>query len=93
MAYIPTFKAGLVNAANLSNPELPSGTGPASLANIQAESPVTIASFTDGTSNTAAFGEWIRFAPAPVVAPRSMRHACRYARPALRRRDNAVHRH
>jgi prepilin-type N-terminal cleavage/methylation domain-containing protein/prepilin-type processing-associated H-X9-DG protein len=59
-AYIPTFKAGHTNAAGLSHPEMPSGTGPAALANLQAESPVTMATFVDGTSNTVAFSEWIR---------------------------------
>jgi prepilin-type N-terminal cleavage/methylation domain-containing protein/prepilin-type processing-associated H-X9-DG protein len=60
VCYVPTFKAGLTNAAGLSNNELPSGPGPAALLNVSAESPVTIASITDGTSNTAAFSEWIR---------------------------------
>jgi len=59
-AYHPTFKAGVVNAAGLSHSELPSGPGPAVLQNLQAESTVTIASFTDGTSNSAVFSEWVR---------------------------------
>jgi len=33
---------------------------PAVLANLSAESPVTIAKFVDGTSNTAVFSEWVR---------------------------------
>jgi len=60
VVYIPSFKAGLANAAGLSGNELPSGTGPASLMNVSAEAAVRIASFTDGTSNTAAFSEWVR---------------------------------
>jgi prepilin-type processing-associated H-X9-DG protein len=60
VCYIPTFRAGLVNSAGLSNNELPSGPGPAALLNVSAEAPVTIASIVDGTSNTAAFSEWIR---------------------------------
>jgi prepilin-type N-terminal cleavage/methylation domain-containing protein/prepilin-type processing-associated H-X9-DG protein len=60
VVYIPTFARGIANAAGLSFSELPTGTGPAALANVQAEQTITIASFTDGTSNTAAFSEWIR---------------------------------
>jgi prepilin-type N-terminal cleavage/methylation domain-containing protein/prepilin-type processing-associated H-X9-DG protein len=60
MVYIPTYHAGLANAAGLSASEMPSGTGPASLFNVSAETPITIATITDGTSNTAAFSEWIR---------------------------------
>jgi prepilin-type N-terminal cleavage/methylation domain-containing protein/prepilin-type processing-associated H-X9-DG protein len=59
-AYIPTFRDGVVNAAGLVHPELPSGSGPGVLLNLQAETPVTIAYFTDGTSNTVVFSEWIR---------------------------------
>ncbi len=60
VCYVPTANAGLINAAGLSNSELPSGSGPAALLNVNAESPVKIASIVDGTSNTAAFSEWIR---------------------------------
>jgi prepilin-type processing-associated H-X9-DG protein len=60
MVYIPTLKAGVINAAGVSNSELPSGKGPAALLNVEGEAPVTIASFSDGTSNTAAYSEWIR---------------------------------
>jgi prepilin-type N-terminal cleavage/methylation domain-containing protein/prepilin-type processing-associated H-X9-DG protein len=60
ICYIPTMKAGLINAAGLSHSELPSGSGPAALLNVQGEAAVTIASISDGTSNTAAFSEWIR---------------------------------
>jgi prepilin-type N-terminal cleavage/methylation domain-containing protein/prepilin-type processing-associated H-X9-DG protein len=60
VCYVPTMQAGLINAAGTSFNELPSGAGPASLKNVQGESAVTIASITDGTSNTAAFSEWIR---------------------------------
>jgi prepilin-type N-terminal cleavage/methylation domain-containing protein/prepilin-type processing-associated H-X9-DG protein len=59
-AYIPTLAAGVANAAGLSHPELPSGAGPAALQNLQGEAPVTMAAFTDGTSNTVVFSEWIR---------------------------------
>jgi len=59
--YIPSMKAGLINAAGLSgHNELPSGSGPPALLNVSGESAITIAGFTDGTSNTAAFSEWIR---------------------------------
>jgi len=58
--YIPGFKAGLTNPAGLTAfPELAAG-GPASLMNVSAEAPISIASFTDGTSNTAAYSEWVR---------------------------------
>jgi prepilin-type N-terminal cleavage/methylation domain-containing protein/prepilin-type processing-associated H-X9-DG protein len=60
VCYIPTFQQGLNNAAGLSNSELPSGKGPAALLGVEGENPVTIAAITDGTSNTAAFSEWIR---------------------------------
>jgi prepilin-type N-terminal cleavage/methylation domain-containing protein/prepilin-type processing-associated H-X9-DG protein len=60
IVYIPTFHAGLVNAAGLAFSELPSGSGPASLLGVTGEVPITIATITDGTSNTAAFSEWIR---------------------------------
>jgi prepilin-type N-terminal cleavage/methylation domain-containing protein/prepilin-type processing-associated H-X9-DG protein len=33
---------------------------PAALVGLSAESPVTLAKFTDGTSNTAVFSEWVR---------------------------------
>ena len=39
---------------------MPSGGGFGALAGGSFEVPVTIAEITDGTSNTAAFGEWIR---------------------------------
>jgi len=60
VVYIPSMSRALRNPAGLNNPELVNGTGPAALANVQGEVPITIASFTDGTSNTAAFSEWIR---------------------------------
>jgi len=60
-AYVPTWKAGTINAAGLSHNELPGGDQPGPGAkNITADSPRTIASFTDGTSNTAVFSEWVR---------------------------------
>jgi prepilin-type N-terminal cleavage/methylation domain-containing protein/prepilin-type processing-associated H-X9-DG protein len=59
-AYIPTFAAAVANAAGLSSPEMPSGGGPAAFGNLIADNPVSIAMFTDGTSNTVAFSEWIR---------------------------------
>jgi prepilin-type N-terminal cleavage/methylation domain-containing protein/prepilin-type processing-associated H-X9-DG protein len=58
--YIPGFKAGLNNVAGLSHSELVSGKGPAALLNVTGDSTITIASFTDGTSNTAAYSEWVR---------------------------------
>jgi prepilin-type processing-associated H-X9-DG protein/prepilin-type N-terminal cleavage/methylation domain-containing protein len=60
MVYIPTMKAGLVNAAGFTMNELPNGPGPAALLNVTGETAIRIASFTDGTSNTAAFSEWLR---------------------------------
>jgi prepilin-type processing-associated H-X9-DG protein len=60
VAYCPTWAAGTVNTAGLNDSEMPSGPAPASLQGIQADAPVSIASITDGTSNTAAFSEWIR---------------------------------
>src|SRR5262249_2601567 len=45
------------------NDRRPPGTppgGPAYFTGLQADRPVTIASFTDGTSNTAVFSEWVR---------------------------------
>jgi prepilin-type processing-associated H-X9-DG protein len=58
--YIPGFQRGLSNAAGLSNSEMVSGTGPAALFNVQGDQPITIADFTDGTSNTAVYSEWVR---------------------------------
>jgi prepilin-type processing-associated H-X9-DG protein len=59
--YIPAFKAGLTNPGGIkSYPEMAPGSAPASLMNVVADVPITIASFTDGTSNTAAYSEWIR---------------------------------
>jgi prepilin-type processing-associated H-X9-DG protein len=60
VCYIPTFKAGLINAAGLCDRELACATGPPSRAHRAAEGAVTIASITDGTSNTGAFSEWVR---------------------------------
>jgi prepilin-type N-terminal cleavage/methylation domain-containing protein/prepilin-type processing-associated H-X9-DG protein len=60
VCYVPTFAAGVINAAGLSNSELPSGSASGALTRITADTPVTIASITDGTSNTACFSEWIR---------------------------------
>src|SRR5262249_50266785 len=45
------------------NDSRPPGTppgGPAYFTGLQADRPVTIASITDGTSNTAVFSEWVR---------------------------------
>jgi len=61
-AYIPTMKQGLAaaNGGIVSCCEMVGGAGPAALANVNGDAPVTIASFTDGTSNTAAYAEWVR---------------------------------
>ncbi len=60
MVYIPTMRAGIQNAAGFAMNELPNGPGPAALAGVSGEAPITIASFTDGTSSTAAYSEWLR---------------------------------
>jgi len=58
--YIPGFQRGLQNAAGLSNPEMVAGGGPGALFAVQGDQPITVADFTDGTSNTAVFSEWVR---------------------------------
>jgi prepilin-type processing-associated H-X9-DG protein len=59
VAYCPTWKLGATNPAGLTAyPEMAGGNS--AMVPISADSPVKIASITDGTSNTAAFGEWIR---------------------------------
>jgi prepilin-type N-terminal cleavage/methylation domain-containing protein/prepilin-type processing-associated H-X9-DG protein len=62
VAYFPTMYQGNLNQAGLSNPEMPSGQGPAAFLQwqIQPEAPVGIAELVDGTSNTAMYSEWIR---------------------------------
>jgi len=58
--YVPNWKAGVANAAGVKGtPEMAAG-GPSIIANLSAEAPITIASFSDGTSNTAAYSEWVR---------------------------------
>jgi prepilin-type N-terminal cleavage/methylation domain-containing protein/prepilin-type processing-associated H-X9-DG protein len=60
LCYIPTMRAGLANPAGISaTPEM-APVSVAALPLVNGESPVTIASISDGTSNTAAFSEWIR---------------------------------
>ncbi len=59
--YIPGFQRGVSNAAGLSNNEMVGAyPAPASFLNIQGDQPITVADFTDGTSNTAVFSEWVR---------------------------------
>jgi prepilin-type processing-associated H-X9-DG protein len=60
IVYVPNWKNAVNNPGGVKGtPEMGAG-GPAVLANIDCEAPITIASFTDGTSNTAAYSEWIR---------------------------------
>jgi prepilin-type N-terminal cleavage/methylation domain-containing protein/prepilin-type processing-associated H-X9-DG protein len=59
--YVPTLKAGaLAQQGGTGFPEMVPAGGNAQMALLSAEAPITIASFTDGTSNTAVFSEWIR---------------------------------
>jgi len=58
--YVPNWKAGVANAAGVKSPPERAAGAPSIIANLSAEAPVTIASFTDGTSNTAAYSEWVR---------------------------------
>ncbi len=61
VCYVPTAAAGMANVAGVgSYPEMAPGNGGGSLVGGSYETPVTIASITDGTSNTAAFSEWVR---------------------------------
>jgi prepilin-type N-terminal cleavage/methylation domain-containing protein/prepilin-type processing-associated H-X9-DG protein len=62
VVYIPTFKQGLINAAGFSgmNEMVGAYTPPAAFANLIAEIPIGIEQFSDGTSNTAVYSEWIR---------------------------------
>jgi prepilin-type N-terminal cleavage/methylation domain-containing protein/prepilin-type processing-associated H-X9-DG protein len=60
-AYIPGFQRGLTNAAGIGHSEMVGGSPtPTALFNVQADQPITVADFTDGTSNTAVFSEWVR---------------------------------
>jgi prepilin-type N-terminal cleavage/methylation domain-containing protein/prepilin-type processing-associated H-X9-DG protein len=60
--YIPTFQQGVMNKAGLTglNEMVGAYTPPAAFANIIAEIPLGIQQFTDGTSNTAVYSEWVR---------------------------------
>jgi prepilin-type N-terminal cleavage/methylation domain-containing protein/prepilin-type processing-associated H-X9-DG protein len=58
--YIPTFARGVTNTAGLSSSEMVSGPAPASFGGVNGEIPLGIQQFTDGTSNTAIYSEWIR---------------------------------
>jgi prepilin-type N-terminal cleavage/methylation domain-containing protein/prepilin-type processing-associated H-X9-DG protein len=61
LVYVPTAAASMIGAQGFSPCcEMPSGGGFGGLAGGSYETPVKIASITDGTSNTAAFGEWVR---------------------------------
>jgi prepilin-type processing-associated H-X9-DG protein len=61
VCYVPTAKASFVGAQGYGPCcEMPGGGMPAYFTAGSYDQPVTIASITDGTSNTAAFGEWIR---------------------------------
>jgi prepilin-type N-terminal cleavage/methylation domain-containing protein/prepilin-type processing-associated H-X9-DG protein len=62
MAYIPSFSAAVNDIYGIGSAkpnEMPGGPVPF-LQGLSADGPVRIASVTDGTSNSAAFGEWIR---------------------------------
>jgi prepilin-type N-terminal cleavage/methylation domain-containing protein/prepilin-type processing-associated H-X9-DG protein len=58
--YVPNWKNAINNPAGVKQTNEMGAGGPAILLNIDAESTITIASFTDGTSNTAAYSEWVR---------------------------------
>jgi prepilin-type processing-associated H-X9-DG protein len=62
LTYVPTFAASTLGAQGYgaASPEMPTGGGFGGLLGGNFEQPVTIASITDGTSNTAAFSEWVR---------------------------------
>jgi len=61
VCYVPTAAASMAGARGFSACcEMPSGGGFGALLRGSYEAPVTIASISDGTSNTAAFSEWIR---------------------------------
>ena len=61
VCYVPTAAASMIGAQGYSACcEMPPGGGFGALAGGSYESKVTIASITDGTSNTAAFSEWVR---------------------------------
>jgi prepilin-type N-terminal cleavage/methylation domain-containing protein/prepilin-type processing-associated H-X9-DG protein len=62
MTYVPTFAASVKGASGYgkSTPEMCNGGGFGGLAGGNFEQTVSISSITDGTSNTAAFSEWIR---------------------------------
>jgi prepilin-type processing-associated H-X9-DG protein len=56
--YIPTFNQAL-NPTTKSTPEMTAGN-PGFQGTIIAETPIGIQQFTDGTSNTALYSEWVR---------------------------------
>jgi len=60
--YIPTFAQGVTNAAGLSSSEMVNtgNPAPAAFGSVVGEIPLGIQQFTDGTSNTAIYSEWIR---------------------------------
>jgi prepilin-type N-terminal cleavage/methylation domain-containing protein/prepilin-type processing-associated H-X9-DG protein len=60
--YIPTFQQGVTNKAGLSgaNEMVGAYPAPAAFSNIIADFPLGIQQFTDGTSNTALYSEWVR---------------------------------
>jgi len=62
VCYVPTASASFTGAQGYAGApaELPGGGGFGALAGGSYEVPVTIATITDGTSNTAAFSEWVR---------------------------------
>jgi prepilin-type N-terminal cleavage/methylation domain-containing protein/prepilin-type processing-associated H-X9-DG protein len=60
LTYVPTFAASTGPGPFSACCEMPSGGGYGGLAGGNFEQPTTIATITDGTSNTAAFSEWIR---------------------------------
>jgi prepilin-type N-terminal cleavage/methylation domain-containing protein/prepilin-type processing-associated H-X9-DG protein len=62
VCYVPTAGAALIGAQGYGPGccEMPQAGQAVSLKGGQWEAPVTIASISDGTSNTAAFSEWVR---------------------------------
>jgi len=62
VCYVPTFTQSVVATYGYgaSSPEMPPGGGFGGLSGGNYEIPVTIATITDGTSNTALYSEWVR---------------------------------
>jgi prepilin-type N-terminal cleavage/methylation domain-containing protein len=65
--YVPNWKAGVANAAGVkATPEMAAG-GPSVIANLSAEAPVTIASFTDGKGQDQVLFCWSQLGESPAL--------------------------